>query len=83
LADLRGAYEAEWHARTNNERPEVLERSVARTKKAFNELYQATKETDDTLGRLRKKRGSVGNTNVDLNPASRDLTSRRARRPSW
>jgi hypothetical protein len=75
-ADLRGAYEAEWHARTNDEKPEVIERTVDRTKKAFNELYQATKETDVTLERLR----SVYARNVDLRSAGRDPTSPRARR---
>jgi hypothetical protein len=74
-ADLRGAYEAEWQARTNNEKPEVVDRSADRTKKAFNELYQATKETDVTLERF----GSVYRRNVERSPG-RDLTYPRVRR---
>jgi hypothetical protein len=79
-ADLRGAYEAEWHLRTNNENPEVVGRSVERTRKAFSELNQARKTLDDTLESLRKKGWSVGYTNVDLTSANREVTSRRQSR---
>ena len=56
--NLRGAYEAEWHLRTNNEKPEVLGRAVERTRKAFSEFSQTRKMLDDTLERLRTKGGA-------------------------
>ena len=55
-ADLRGAYEAEWQARVNNEKPEVVERSVGRTRKAFYDLDQANNAPGESSEKLRKAR---------------------------
>src|SRR5262245_32451625 len=57
-ADLRGAYEAEWHLRTHSEAPELIQRCVERTRKAFFELNQAQKTLDDTLEGLLKRGGA-------------------------